>query len=250
MRKISHKRNICTAIILTLTFCSLIMLSSCNKTNNNENAVIPTNSSTTTTTSDTITSDNSNEKSPTADDSVPAEIINDDVNDCLDIIDKNSDFTAIDSDIYDIDSDGSDEVLVLADVPFRAICVFKKENGKMVQTDTIGMGALGDVESLKLYTYSNDGEEYPYFIFHFDNGGVMKCDVLAAIKRVNDSYDIEYLLSFGTLNYTDIPEPFTKEFYRIGWNKTDVAMDGDYNDISKEEFLKLYEKYKEVENID
>ena len=78
----------------------------------------------------------------------------------------------------------------------------------------------------------------------------MKCDVLAAIKRISDSYEIEYLLSFGTLTYANIPEPFTKEFYRIGWNKTDIAMDGDYNDISREEFLKLYEKYEEIENTD
>lgn len=213
-----------------------IMLSACDRTNQNE--------SSTATTPDIITSDNSTGKSPT-DDSVPVGITDDDVNVCLNIIGENSDFTAIDSDIYDVDFDGSDEVLVLADVPFRAICVFKKENGEMVQTDSIGMGALADVESLKVHTYSNNGEEYPYFTFHFDNGGVMKCDVLAAIKQVNGSYNIEYLLSFGTLDYTDIPEPFTKEFYRIGWNKTDVAMDGDYNDISKEEFLKIYEKYKE-----
>lgn len=236
-----------TAAILTLALFSLIMLSACNNTIQNEDAVISTTSSTATA-SDIIASDNSTGKSPT-DDGVPVEITDDDVNECLNIIEKNSEFTAVDSDIYDIDLDGSDEVLVLADVPFRAICVFKKENGEMVQTDNIGMGALADVETLKLHTYSNDGEEYPYFIFHFDNGGVMKCDVLAAIKRVNGSYDIEYLLSFGTLNYTDISELFTKEFYRIGWNKTDVAMDGDYNDISKEEFLKVYEKYDEIENI-
>lgn len=244
MYKMSHKK-ICTAIILTLTFFSL---SACNLTNQNEDADITTISSTVTTSSK-ITLDDSIDRSP-ADNSVSAEITDDDVNECLNIIEKNSEFTAVDSDIYDIDCDGSDEVLVLADVPFRAICVFKKEYGKMVQTDSIGMGSLANVETLKLHTYSSDGEEYPYFSFHFDNGGVMKCDVLAAIKRVNGSYDIEYLLSFGTLNYTGIPEPLTKEFYRIGWNKTDVAMDGDYNDISKEEFLKVYEKYKEIENID
>ena len=244
----SYKRNICTAIILTLTLFSLTMLSACSETNQNEDASISTTSGTATA-SDTITSDNSTEKSPT-DYSISAEITDDDVNECLNIIEKNSEFTAVDSDIYDIDLDGSDEVLVLADVPFREICIFKKENGKMVQTDNFGMGALSNVESLKLHTYSNEVEEYPYFIFHYDNGGVMKCDVLAAIKRVNGSYDIEYLLSFGTLNYANIPEPFTKEFYRIGWNKTDVAMDGDYNDISKEEFLKLYEKYSEIENTD
>lgn len=244
----SHKKSICTAAILTLAFFSLITLSACNKTNHNEIAVIPTSSSTVTT-SGIISLDNSTEKSPT-DDSFPIEITSEDVNDCLNIIDENSEFTAIDSDIYDIDFDGSNEVLVLADVPFRAICVFKKENGKMVQTDNIGMGSLAEIESLKLYTYSDDDEKYPYFIFHFDNGGVMKCDVLAAIKQVNDSYTIEYLLSFGTLNYADISEPFTKEFYRIGWNKNDVALDGNYNDISKEEFMKIYEKYKEFEKTD
>lgn len=180
----SHKKSICTAAILTLAFFSLITLSACNKTNHNEIAVIPTSSSTVTT-SGIISLDNSTEKSPT-DDSFPIEITSEDVNDCLNIIDENSEFTAIDSDIYDIDFDGGEEVLVLADVPFRAICVFKKENGKMVQTDNIGMGSLAEVESLKLYTYSDDDEKYPYFIFHFDNGGVMKCDVLAAIKQVND----------------------------------------------------------------
>ena len=228
-----------TATILALTLFSLTMLSACNKTDQNED--VPTTSSTTTTSG--ITTSDGSAGEPPADDGAPAEITDDDVKDCLDIIAENSDFTAVDSDVYDIDSDGSDEVLVLADVPFRAICVFEKENGKMVQTDTVGMGSLSDADTLKLHTYSDEVEEYLYFIFHFDNGGVMKCDVLAAIKQVNGSYDIEYLLSFGTLNYTDIPEPVTKEFYRIGWNKTDVAMDGDYNDISKEEFLEIYEKY-------
>ena len=173
----------------------------------------------------------------------PVGITDADVDECLKLIAQNSDFTAVDSDIYDIDFDGIDEVLVLADVPFRAICVFKKENGKMVQTDTFGMGSLSYVETLKLHTYSDDDERYPFFIFHYDNGGAMKCDVVAAIKPADDSYNVEYLLSFGTLTYADIPEPFTKEFYRIGWNKTDIAMDGDYNDISKEEFLELYAKY-------
>ena len=172
-----------------------------------------------------------------------------DVDECLKLIAQNSDFTAVDSDIYDIDFDGSDEVLVLADVPFRAICVFEKENGKMVQTDTFGMGSLSGVETLKLHTYSDDDEKYPFFIFHYDNGGAMKCDVVAAIKPADGSYTVEYLLSFGTLTYTDIPEPFTKEFYRIGWNKTDIAMDGDYNDISKEEFLELYAKYRVYEPL-
>lgn len=177
------------------------------------------------------------------------EITEDDVNNCLNIIEQNSDFTAIYSEIYDIDYDGDDEVLILADVPFRAISVFEKENGKMVQTDTFGMGDLNNVKSLVLHTYSNDGEKYPYFIFHFYNGGVMNCNVVAAIKPADDSYSIEYLLSFGTLNYTDIPEPVTKEFYRIGWNKTDIDMDGDYNDISKEEFMELYEKYRVKEPL-
>ena len=183
---------------------------------------------------------------------VPVDITDaagDDVYDCMDIINQNSDFTAIDGVVYDIDLDGIDEVLVLADVPFRAICVFEKENGKMVQTDTFGMGSLSYVETLELNTYSDDDEKYPFFIFHYDNGGVMKCDVVAAIKPADGSYTIEYLLSFGTLNYTDIPEPFTKEFYRIGWNKTDIAMDRDYNDISKEEFLELYAKYRVYEPL-
>ena len=228
-----------TATILALALFSLTMLSACNKAEQNEDV---STTSSTTTTSGIITSDNAIEES-SADDSASAEITDDDVNECLNIIEQNSDFTAVDSEVYDIDFDGSDEVLVLADVPFRAICVFEKENGKMVQTDNFGMGALKNVMSLKLHTYSDEVEEYPYFTFHYDNGGAMKCDVLAAIKGVDGSYEIEYLLSFGTLTYADIPEPFTKEFYRIGWNKTDIAMDGDYNDISKEEFLEIYEKY-------
>ena len=177
------------------------------------------------------------------------EITEDDITNCLNIIGQNSEFTAVYSEVYDIDYDGDDEVLILADVPFRSICVFEKENGKMVQTDTFGMGDLNDVKSLALYTYSDEVEKYPYFIFHFYNGGVMNCNVVAAIKPADDSYSIEYLLSFGTLNYTDIPEPVTKEFYRIGWNKTDIAMDGDYNDISKEEFMELYEKYRVKEPL-
>ncbi len=246
MYKMSHKKNKFTTVILILTLSSLIMLSSCNESNPNEISDLSVSSSMTT--NNVVDSENSTEKE-SVDNYVPIKITNEDVANCINIIEKDNDFTVIDSDIYDIDFDGDNEVLLLADVPFRSICVFKKENGKMIQTENIGMGDLADVESLKLHTYSDDGEKYPFFTFHFDNGGVMKCDVLAAIKQVNGSYNIEFLLSFGTLDYFDVSEPFTKEFYRVGWNKNDLALDGDYNDISKEEFLEIYEKYKDFENI-
>ena len=72
----------------------------------------------------------------------------------------------------------------------------------------------------------------------------MKADeVLTVLRKTSDGFEVEHLLSRGTITYPDIAEPFTKEFYRKGWNKGDIGMDQDYGDITKEEYDALYEEY-------
>lgn len=159
---------------------------------------------------------------------------------------ENKGLSILDTKLLDLNFDGTDELLILTSWGRNEIYVFSKSSGEMYEESSFGMGKLDYVSSLELYPYTADNEEYYCFSFHFDNGGVMSCDVLAAIKCDETRYSVEYLLSWGTLDYSDLPEPIVKEFYREGWNQTDIALDADYNDLSREEFMALYEKYTEA----
>ncbi len=90
------------------------------------------------------------------------------------------------------------------------------------------------------------GEKVYLFSFVYDEGNNMKADeVLSAIRKTTNGYDVEHLLSRGTITYPDIAEPFIKNFYRKGWSKRDIWLDQDYGDISKEEYDRLYKEYTE-----
>ncbi len=170
---------------------------------------------------------------------------------CVEEAEKNGG-RVLDAVAYDIDFDGTEEILVLYCEAVNCIAVFETwENGETVLDASFGAGTLKWTDSLELKSYEDEKEKYAYFTFHYDNGGVMKCDVIEAVKRENGEYKTEYLLSWGTLYYSDIPEPIFKEFYRIGWNQTDIGLDGDYGDISREEFLEIYKKYyDDTDDID
>ena len=72
----------------------------------------------------------------------------------------------------------------------------------------------------------------------------MKADeVLSMIGKTADGYEVEHLLSRGTITYPDIAEPFTKAFYRKGWSKYDIGLEQDYGDITEEEYNGLYKEY-------
>ena len=81
----------------------------------------------------------------------------------------------------------------------------------------------------------------------------MDCDVLAAIKRKNGEYYIDYLLSWGTLQYEITKITFIGDFYRKGWNNgkgyIDITLGVDYDNIIKEEFVELYRQYTGKEPI-
>ena len=156
---------------------------------------------------------------------------------------KSDEITILDADIYDLDFDGQDELLILSSWGRPEIHVFEKNNGVMLENSVFGMGYLNHIETLELHPYISRDNNYHYFSFRFDNGGVMVADVLAAVIPCDGSYTIEYLLSQGTLTYSDIPEPFSVDFYRRGWNKADIAIGVDYNDLTQEQFIELYEQY-------
>lgn len=156
---------------------------------------------------------------------------------------KTDDITILDADIYDLDFDGQDELLILSTWGRPEMHVFEKNNGVMLEDSVFGLGYLNYIETLELNPYISHDNNYHYFSFHFDNGGVMVADVLAAIIPCDGSYTIEYLLSQGTLTYSDIPDPFSVDFYRRGWNKADIAIGVDYNDLAKDQFVELYEQY-------
>ncbi len=149
----------------------------------------------------------------------------------------------LDTQFCDLDFDGQEELLLLSSWGKNEAHVFEKENGVLTESAVFGMGKLNYISELGLIPRSAAGESYHYFTFSFDNGGVMSAEVLAAVYSRESGYEVEYLLSYGLLDYSDIPEPFSQEFYRKGWSKDDIAMDTDYDDITREQFVQLYEQY-------
>ena len=165
-----------------------------------------------------------------------------DIESCKKTLEKDG-LSVLDTVLCDLDFDDRDEILLLSSFGGNQIHVFEKNDGELSEDSVFGMGMLNYIEKLELYPYSDDEESYHYFSFHFDNGGVMAADVLTAI-RPQDGYAVEYLLSHGTLSYSDISEPFSEEFYRKGWNKDDIAIGEDDFDLTRAEYEKLYEKYR------
>jgi len=165
-----------------------------------------------------------------------------DIESCKKTLEKDG-ISVLDTVLCDLDFDDRDEILLLSSFGGNQIHVFEKNDGELSEDSVFGMGMLNYIEKLELYPYSDDEESYHYFSFHFDNGGVMAADVLTAI-RPQDGYAVEYLLSHGTLSYSDISEPFSEEFYRKGWNKDDIAIGEDDFDLTRAEYEKLYEKYR------
>lgn len=147
--------------------------------------------------------------------------------------------------ILDLDFDGEDELLVLtSQVNPKVLEVWEKNSGKMERVSSFGAGKVNYIDKISFKEGEVDGEKAYLFTFAYDEGGSMKADeVLSAVKKTSDGYEVEHLLSRGTITYSDIREPFAKVFYRKGWNKGDIGMDQDYGDISKEEYNRSYEKY-------
>lgn len=153
--------------------------------------------------------------------------------------------TVYDAKVVDLDFDGQNELLVLAaKVNARNFDVWKKDNDGMTRENSFGSGKVNSVDKISLKKAEINGEGAYLFSFSYDEGNSMKADeVLSAIRKTSDGYDVEHLLSRGTITYSDIAEPFTKEFYRRGWSKYDIGLDTDYGDIAKEEYDRLYKQY-------
>ncbi|MCM1166936.1 MAG: hypothetical protein NC299_04735 [Lachnospiraceae bacterium] len=153
--------------------------------------------------------------------------------------------SVFDARVVDLDFDGTEELLVLTHrANPKAFELWEKDGGKMTFKCFFGMGMLNHIDKIDLKEGKINGERAHLFSFAYDEGSNMKADeVLSAIKKTADGYEVEHLLSRGTISYPDIAEPFTKEFYRRGWNKGDIGMDADYGDISAEEYDKLYGEY-------
>ena len=145
---------------------------------------------------------------------------------------------------YDLDFDGEAEVLVVNTFGSPAVHVFERNGTTYEESSVFPMKALEYTGyKLELNPYQNGDERYYYFRF-FSGGGTMDADVLGAIKQTESGYEMEYLYSWGTLDYKGIPEPVKKEFYRKGWDKYDLALaDSNPNDIPKEELAAILKNY-------
>lgn len=153
--------------------------------------------------------------------------------------------TVYDAKIIDLNFDGKDELLVLThQANPKVFEVWEKNGGKMNSVYSFGTGKVNFIDKILLKKSEVNGEKVYLFSFSYDEGNAMKADeVLSAIKKTTDGYEVEHLLSRGTITYSGIAEPAAKAFYRKGWSKYDIGMDNDYGDISKEEYDRLYEEY-------
>lgn len=150
-----------------------------------------------------------------------------------------------DEQIIDLNFDGKSELLVLTQQANpKVLEVWEKSGGKMNCVCSFGAGKVNFIDVISFKEGKVNGEKVYLFSFTYDEGNNMKADeVLSAVRKTGDGYDVEHLLSRGTITYPDIADPFTKEFYRKGWNKRDIGLDQNYDDISKEEYDKLHKEY-------
>ncbi len=151
----------------------------------------------------------------------------------------------IDTMLIDLDFDGEEELLVLTtQANPKVFEAWEKNSGEMELACSFGAGKLNWIDKISLKQGEIDGERVYLFSFSMSGENNMTADeVLSVVKKTADGYEVEHLLSRGKITYPDIEEPFSKEFYRKGWNKSDIGLDKDYGDISKEEYEKLYKKY-------
>ena len=151
----------------------------------------------------------------------------------------------IDTKLIDLDFDGEDELLVLTtQANPKVFELWEKTGGKMELASSFGAGKLNWIDKISLKQGEIDGEKAYLFSFSMSGENNMTADeVLSAVKKTSDGYEVEHLLSRGKITYPDIEEPSSKEFYRKGWNKSDIGLNKDYADISKEEYEKLYKEY-------
>lgn len=80
----------------------------------------------------------------------------------------------------------------------------------------------------------------------------MVCDVLGAVKydKDKDSYNLEYIISWGKLTYEGDASQFNHSFFRKGWNYMERSAEPYGSDISQEEFLEIYNKYEGLPDWD
>lgn len=147
---------------------------------------------------------------------------------------------------YDVDFDGKKELLC----PFMGLLkIYKKSDNKIYEITAGGDGFHYAFEGLKnMQTFEDGNEKYAYFNYKYD-GGVMKCNVLTAIKYdgEKDMYTVENIISWGRLDYGEgEASQYTRPFFRKGWSSLDRDVGQSESDISQEEFLKIYNKYENL----
>lgn len=149
---------------------------------------------------------------------------------------------------YDIDFDGNQELLC----PFMALLKIYKKTDNVIYEKTAGGNVFQHVicdDLNTLQTYEDENEKYSYFVYSYDNGAVMRGNVLVAIKYDSESnkYIAENLISWGRLDFDgENTSQYSRPFFRKGWDKGDISTDESENDISQEEFLEIYNKYENL----
>lgn len=161
-------------------------------------------------------------------------------------LEKLSDIIEAEGFEYDIDFDGNNEFLCTY---MGFLKVFKKSDNviweKTAKKDGFHYVKADDLKTLQ--TYDDGMEKYSYFNYKYDAGS-MKCNVLTAIKydSKKDIYIVEDIVSWGKLEFEGDASKYNRPFFRKGWDSTQKGVEETEDDITQEEFLKIYNKYENL----
>lgn len=236
------KNTLRTIIISNVLIISLLTFSACSQLTGEspDSSQIPN-----TALSEDIPASEESSQAPSAGDKNKNVLLPEEIDSCIKKLSENGLEIKDYAYEYDIDFDGNDELLC----PFMGLLkIYKKSDNVISEKTANGDGLHHCMDGLKtLQTFDDGNEKYSCFYYDYD-GGVMKCNVLTAIKYDSESdiYTVENLLSWGRLDYEGDASQFSRPFFRKGWSSSDVAIGESEADISREEFLEIYGKYQNL----
>ncbi len=157
--------------------------------------------------------------------------------------------------LIDMDKDGDDELLISCHSQSyaqygdaREIFVFEGTPFDRTLDCHFSGRNLGYFETW----HNTDSESGGYvFVMRSFSNSVMEGTYIAEIQPRNGSYQMEYMMSWGTLTWQDENgETVSRNFRRRGFDPTDTSIDSTTPELTQEEFDKLYSWYHERMDIE
>lgn len=158
--------------------------------------------------------------------------------------------------MLDLDFDGKSEIVTIPD-GYGSIFIFEKTDGEPRFICSINNPAdktEAFPETRKLLGFGlYENEEEKYYCFCFDvsvrKSGLIKARTAEAVRKTEEGFYSEYLLSYGMLAYGD---SFSEEacFFRDDFKIREITADGNCSTMSYEEFTERWGKYEKLPPVD